>query len=427
MDVIVIGAGLAGLAAADHLVNAGLSVAILEARDRLGGRVWTKRGAAAVPIELGPEWIGNSGEMHDLMKRNHARLSRASGHGWRRTRGEWEDMFTPLRTRQELLRRIRRLGPEDRSLTQALAECCGDAEFDADRALLLAYVKGFHAADPDRLSIRWLEEVEKYQSASESEYRSPDGLDRAVEALHQGIRDRVELHLQTVVRRVRWQAGAVAVEADTAGEQIFRARALVVTVPLPILRRGPDHPASIAFIPEPADKREALDQMEMGQVTKLVFECREPFWTANQQLKNMLFLQALGQPFPTWWVGADLKRPTLIAWAGGPEALRQPTTDSARLQDLALESLSHALARPRREVEPQMVACHYHDWRSDPFALGAYTYVPVGGSQAHRILARPVDNTLYFAGEATCGAGLNATMEGALESGRRAARELTGE
>src|SRR4030095_10875142 len=129
--------------------------------------------------------------------------SRASGQGWRRTRGKWEDMFTPPKTRKELLRRIHQLGEEDRSLTEALVQCCGDREFDEDRELLLAYVEGFHAADPDRLSVRWLEEVEKHQSASESEYRSADGLDRAVGALHQSLSGRAELHLEAVARRVR--------------------------------------------------------------------------------------------------------------------------------------------------------------------------------------------------------------------------------
>ena len=87
-------------------------------------------------------------------------------------------------------------------------------------------------------------------------------------------------------------------------------------------------------------------------------------------------------------------------------------------------SLAEALGAPVRDVASLLEACHSHDWTTDPLARGAYSYVGVGGSEAHRTLAAPVAGTLYFAGEATCGGGYNATMEGALRSGRRAAAEL---
>ncbi|MGH7802978.1 MAG: FAD-dependent oxidoreductase, partial [Candidatus Binatia bacterium] len=99
-------------------------------------------------------------------------------------------------------------------------------------------------------------------------------------------------------------------------------------------------------------------------------------------------------------------------------------THGAALADLAIDSLAGALRLPRREVEAQLLAHHVHDWRADPFSRGAYTYVVAGGIEAPRLLARPVERTLYFAGEATCAGGLNATMEGAVQSGLRAAGEL---
>jgi monoamine oxidase len=97
------------------------------------------------------------------------------------------------------------------------------------------------------------------------------------------------------------------------------------------------------------------------------------------------------------------------------------------LLDLAVRSLANALGLSRRDVSARLEYHHFHDWGSDPFARGGYTYVRVGGIDAHRTLAEPVAGTLYFAGEATCGEGLNATMEGAVRSGRRAAAELLAE
>ena len=92
--------------------------------------------------------------------------------------------------------------------------------------------------------------------------------------------------------------------------------------------------------------------------------------------------------------------------------------------DAALDSLSAALGLPRREIDALHVETIFHDWSSDPFACGAYTYGGVGSVPAFEELGRPVENTLFFAGEATCGGGMNATMEGALRSGRRAAEEV---
>jgi monoamine oxidase len=94
------------------------------------------------------------------------------------------------------------------------------------------------------------------------------------------------------------------------------------------------------------------------------------------------------------------------------------------MKHLAVRSLADALGLAPGEAASRLEACHFHDWAADPLSRGAYTYVGVGGSEAYRTLAAPVAGTLYFAGEATCGDGHNATMEGALRSGRRAAAEL---
>jgi monoamine oxidase len=136
----------------------------------------------------------------------------------------------------------------------------------------------------------------------------------------------------------------------------------------------------------------------------------------------MLFLHALEQPFPVWWTAIDPEAPLLTGWAGGPGARRLPHSE-AELVELAVASLAAALGLDRRDVARRLESHYWHDWTADPFARGAYSYVRVGGIDAQRDLARPVHATLFFAGEATAGGGYNATMEGALRSGRRAAEE----
>ena len=149
-------------------------------------------------------------------------------------------------------------------------------------------------------------------------------------------------------------------------------------------------------------------------------------WASAHKGGFELFLHAFDRPVPTWWLPLDAARPVLTGWAGGPYAAGLAGIGPDALRDVALSSAAGALGVPHGDLAAQLEAIHFHDWSADPLARGAYTYVGVGGSDAHRTLAAPVADTLFFAGEATCGGGYNATMEGALRSGRRAAAELLG-
>ena len=136
----------------------------------------------------------------------------------------------------------------------------------------------------------------------------------------------------------------------------------------------------------------------------------------------MNFLHAPGAEIPTWWTAQPIRGPVLTGWVGGVRAETLLSEDPASRLERSLVALSDILAVPRRELEEQLASWASHDWRADPFARGAYSYLGVGGFNAPRGLARPVDGTLFFAGEATT-ADMIGTVAGALASGRRAARE----
>ena len=136
-----------------------------------------------------------------------------------------------------------------------------------------------------------------------------------------------------------------------------------------------------------------------------------PFGTQSHgyDAQNSFQLYAYGQPLPTWWRPTDQAVPRLTGWAGGSHAAALVGKSREAIRDAAVRSLAFALHLRPDDVGAQVQACLFHDWNADPLARGAYTYVGVGGSDAYRTLAEPVGNTLFFAGEATCGGGRNAT------------------
>ena len=419
-DVIVIGAGLAGLAAADRLVWAGHHVTVLEARDRLGGRVWTDLSGPR-PVDLGAEWLGNKGAVYDILVQGRAQLRAPAGERFRRAPDGWENLRDLPDVTAALIARAERAARagDDPALADALDVCCaGPADADA-RDQLLAYVEGFHAADPARLSLRWLVEVEKTQPAEASELRAVEGAGRVVSAFAGSIEGRCDLRLNRVVSEVRWKPGEVEVATVGAdgSHALHRAEAAVITVPLPML-------SAIRFQPALDEKLAAGDRLAMGRAVKVVLRFRTAFWREIGPLDRMLFLFGGAPPFPVWWTPADPEVPQLTGWAGGPRAAAADGVGSGQLAELAVASLADSLGLGHVEVMRQLEGFHHHDWNGDPFSMGAYTWVTAGGLDAHRTLAAPVAKTLYFAGEATCGAGYNATMEGAIMSGRRAAGEV---
>ena len=135
------------------------------------------------------------------------------------------------------------------------------------------------------------------------------------------------------------------------------------------------------------------------------------------------FVHCTDKYVPTWWTTAPVRAPLLTGWAGGHAADALLAEGHDAIADRALDSLSKASFMKRRELDALLDSTHMHDWQSDPFSLGAYSYAGVGGSGAHDLLAKPIEGTLFFAGEATS-TDQTGTVAGAIESGRRAARQL---
>jgi len=429
-EVVVIGAGAAGLAAARDLAAAGVETRVLEARGRIGGRIHTVRdGAHPLPVELGAEFVDVPGPAYDALRA-------AGGAVYRSARGIWEvggGVAEPLdfAALDEVLGRLDPPPERDQPFLDFLDERC--AGLDArTRSLALRYVEGFHAAAVERVGVHWLASTtgDSGGGGGEVRFHALTGFDDAARGLLAACGGRADLRLNHVATELRWSPGEIEVRCrmGTGGEaEPVRARYAVVTLPLGVLRAGPEEPGAVRFVPDLPGKRAAVDRLAMGSVVKQVLRFRDAFWEdllrfpggrGTEELK--MFMGDV--PFPTWWTPSPVCAPVLTAWAGGGAAERVRAEGDP--VGAALDSLARMLGTGRRRVEAGLEAVRHHDWDADPFSRGAYSYVPAGALPARDELKRPVADTLFFAGEATAEDGWNGTVNGAVETGARAAREV---
>ena len=204
----------------------------------------------------------------------------------------------------------------------------------------------------------------------------------------------------------------------------------MLTVPLGILKLAPGDKGAIQFDPPlPPEKVKALDKLDMGEVIRVVLQFHERFWenirpNSKNTLANMSFLFSEDDWFPTWWTTMPEKYPIITGWAPFLSGRRLSGRDRSFVTQKAIQSLAPALGVNLEIVERSLEGAYVHDWQSDPFSRGAYSYGKVGAGEAQQILARPLEDTLFFAGEATDISGNNGTVHGAIASGKRAADEI---
>ena len=431
-DVLVLGAGVSGLAAAARLAQAGCTVRVLEARDRVGGRVHTVRGDHwPVPMDLGAEFIqGRVPRLFALAREAGLAVVELVGGRWMARTGQLTSADEFAARMDEILSKLPRLeADEDQSIEEFLSRWRGGHVLAEDARLVRSWIAAYDAAHPDRLSVRSLvrEREAERQIDGRRTFRLVAGYDWIPRTLQSQIPpDRGRVHLETVATNVAWAPGTVSVEThgvSGAAQGLFSARRLVVALPIGVLQASPADAAGVRFTPPLTDKQQALCGLEMGNVVKLAFAFHERFWEPAFS-DELGFLIAADEPFQSYWTGYPVYAPILIAWAGGPAADALAGLNLEQRVDRALDSLTRLFRVPRSVVDAQLVTCEGHDWAGDPFARGAYSYVRVGGIDAQMSLASPVENTLFFAGEATELAGHQATVHGALFAGERAADEV---
>ncbi len=436
-DVLILGAGVSGLAAGIDLANAGLKVSILEARDRVGGRIFTEHDPSTkTSFELGAEFIhGRAPEILQPLKKNHVRITEFDGDNWCFRDGELCpcDFFSEV---EKILKKMKR-SPRDQSfqrfLQREFPKC--DPKLEENMLWARRYVTGFNAADPADVSVNWL--VQQQHAEEKIGADRAFFINRGYSALVETFMERLEklkvsIHLSCVARDIRWSRGRVEVTGNAKQKNFrFGAARVLITVPLGVLLAKRREEGAIRFNPRlPSAKHEAFKKLAMGHALRVTLHFKERFWkdirpatNKSKTLSNLSFLFSEEEWFSTWWTKSPAKLPVITGWAAFQSAESLSGRGRKFVINKALTTLSRLLQTPKKDLISLLASAHFHDWQSDPFSRGAYSYVKVGGLRAPEILASPVQRTLFFAGEATDSSQIG-TVHGAIASGKRAALEI---
>jgi monoamine oxidase len=443
-DVLIVGAGVAGLAAGRLLARAGMRVALLEARDRIGGRILTDRVAtpsagASIPVELGAEFIhGLPQETWSLVREAGLATSEVRGSRLRFADGRlaavdaWDQSGVVLE--QMVVWAGRELAQADMSFAEYLQLAGVD---ERARKSALRYVEGFNAADAQRISVAALAEQQLAEDRIDTDrvFRVTNGYDAVPQFLARAIKhDGGSILLDRVVQRIAWRAKAVTVDGREAAGSVFSLRAprAIISLPLGVLQAK-----TVSFAPAPGEIFAHTERLAMGAALRVSLLFRSSLWREaastsprlSAELKELSFLFASEELPSTWWTAMPEPTPLITAWVGGPRvsAITQKVGTNAAPGALASEcvrTLARILGQPVASLQHQLLSWHSHDWQADEYARGAYSYVPAGALDASEKMAEPVCDTLYFAGEHTGSGAHWGTVHGALHSGIGAATRL---
>ena len=421
VDVIVIGAGVSGLAAARQLAENGRRVTVLEGRDRIGGRVWTSTLWPDTPLDLGASWIhGIDGNpVYDIARQINARTAVTDGDdityylpdGAEATQAQSEALESWGARVADALARYQDGTDTDSSIRAALAPTAEGRLTDTDRELLdynINELEHEYSGPATELSALYFDSDGPVNG---DDVLFPGGYGQITDHLGAGLR----VLTGHTVSGIDWNPSGVVVTTDK-GE--FRAAHAVVTLPLGVLQSG-----SVAFAAGlPAATSAAIRGIGVGVLNKCYLRFSDAFWADTDWLGYVPPLDRYGQ----WAQWINIARPT-----GWPVLLGFNAADFGRsIEDWTDTQIVEAAMSTLRVIYgrrcPDPTGHQITRWASDPYALGSYSFYTVGSTPGMRDdLAAAIDSRLYFAGEATDRTAPG-TVHGAYMSGVRAAREVIG-
>jgi monoamine oxidase len=418
-QVIIAGAGIAGLVAARLLIREGIEVTILEARERTGGRILSEH-SGDLTLEAGPEFIhGHLRETIALLKAYDIPYIKTSGKMYFLRNGRFTQEEEIVEHWDLLIKKMKQV-KRDLPFIQFLNENFSGDVYQSLRSSAIRYAEGFDLADAQTVSTISL--IREWELEATAPYRIPGGYGQLTDALRRDVvSSGGEILLNHEIQHVQWAKADVLV--SVSGEQVFRSAKLLVALPAGVLSQKENGKYGISFLPEIPQKRSALEHIGFGAVVKILLQWKTPFW--KSMIPDAQFILS-GKEFPTWWTQHPDDFPLLTGWVGGPGADRLSLLTDEDLMQLALNNLSSMFEIPKTELEKNLTAAKIFNWRNEIFTRGAYSFTLAAFPNARADCKASVDDTLYFAGEACYDGPHGGTVEAAIISGIEAAREIIG-
>jgi monoamine oxidase len=415
-DVLIIGAGAAGLIAARDLAQAGKKVAILEARARIGGRIYPlPEEDFGYPAQGGAEFVhGDAPTSRKILREAGARFEHA-GEWWSVIDGKPRANEEPTPDDPALETKLKEL-KRDQPVAEFFDKYLPGEKYADLRRDIFRRVEGYDAADPARFSTFALRE-EILGEGGWGQLNIKQGYGLLVAFLEgQCAKAGVEVLFNKEVKAI--EVGAEGVSIRCADGAVLMASQALVTVPLPILQR-------IAFTPALPRKLEAAKQIGFGTVIKILLRFETRWWlhALGKDLERMSFMFSR-EAIPTWWTQYPEPHATLTGWLGGPKAQALSSHSEAEILERALQSLFNIFKFGVDELRGELLVSRVIIWSADPFARGAYSYATPQSEAAIEELLKPVDAKLFFAGEGVYQGDATGTVEAALSSGQAAAERI---
>ncbi len=415
-DVIIVGAGAAGLMAARELGKAGKRVLVLEARDRIGGRIYPlDQQQFGYPAEGGAEFVhGEAPVTKELIKEAKLTYVPEEGKIWRHLGSELSEMDGYVERKEELHRALAMVH-EDMSLQKFLERYFHGIENDEFRTHIARLCEGYDAADVNDVSILSLRADWLWRDEW-NDGKILEGYGRLLQFLEKDCAHTgVQIIYGVKVTRIDHDEG---VTVSAAGRD-YHAASVVVTIPVPLL-------PSVHFIPAIPEKMEIAARIGFGGVVKVLIKFDTAWWEeiAGAQFIDMNFLlESDATTFTTFWTQFPNRQLVVTAWfAGGGKLPRYDVSDEM-LYDAALDDIARVLKQDKNALAQHVAHFVVKNWAHDPYAMGGYSYTKVETRDARKQMREPIADRVYFAGEAYVDSAY-ATVEGALRSGKYAAEQI---
>jgi len=418
--ILIIGAGMSGLAAAQTLVKKGYEVVVLEGRNRLGGRIWTSQNWKDTPLDLGASWIHGVKDnpltalaaqiQAKTVQTSYDRYSIYTSDGKALNQSQEAHLESLWHKIQSAIQQANQQN-KDQSLQSAVYKGVKYQSLSRQDQqwvdfLISARIEQEYAGSSKLLSAQWYE--------SEAEFDGPDALfSQGYQILIQALAKGIQYTLNQEVKSIDWSEDEIVVKTQN---KTYLADRVLVTVPLGVLKAG-----KIQFSPAlPQEKTKAIQALGMGILNKLYLRFPRAFWPEQSD-----WIEKIPQGQAAWTEWLSLKRtfqlPILLGFSSGEKAKSMEKWSDQEIVSSAMQTLQTIFGKNIPKPSDYQIT----RWGEDPFSYGSYSFNALGALPPMREnLAKNIEEILFFAGEATERYHFS-TVHGAYLSGLRAAQEIS--